>query len=250
MRKLTNVFFALFFIFAASSLYAASQDVVYLKNGTIIRGVIVEEIPNVTIKIETKDGSVFVFQMSEVIKIEKEKEAAAPTAGAEAKNNPEKNLAILINPLGFVQFGPQLDLEVKLIPNLYLIGVFRIHSLGMISHMITDSMKSGYAFGGGLRKFFRNPVTANAFYIGEQEQYGIIYRGNDNYTGTSTYIASAFDAGYRWRLQGFLFSLGILAGIAPALTDTWHYYSDNITHNNPLKTYFFGMLEIEVGFEI
>jgi len=37
-------------------------DVVYLKNGSVITGSIIEQIPNETIKIQTRDGSVFVYQ--------------------------------------------------------------------------------------------------------------------------------------------------------------------------------------------
>ena len=58
-----------------SSLFVSAKDfreVVYLKNGSIIKGIILEQIPNETIKIETSDGSVWVFQMSEVLKITKE----------------------------------------------------------------------------------------------------------------------------------------------------------------------------------
>ena len=47
-------------------------DVVYLKNGSIIKGVIVEQYPNVQIKIQTKDGNTFVFKMDEIEKITKE----------------------------------------------------------------------------------------------------------------------------------------------------------------------------------
>ncbi|MDX2129002.1 MAG: hypothetical protein SFU91_08200 [Chloroherpetonaceae bacterium] len=49
-----------------------SQDVVYLKNGSIIRGSIIELIPEKTITIETIDGSKFIFKMAEVEKITKE----------------------------------------------------------------------------------------------------------------------------------------------------------------------------------
>jgi hypothetical protein len=56
----------------ASAAYAQQyQDVVYLKNGSIIRGVIVEQIPNQSIKIESA-GNVFVFKMDEIEKITKE----------------------------------------------------------------------------------------------------------------------------------------------------------------------------------
>ncbi len=48
------------------------QDVVYLKNGSIIRGMIVEQIPNQSLKIRTNDGNVFVYEMTEVTKITKE----------------------------------------------------------------------------------------------------------------------------------------------------------------------------------
>jgi hypothetical protein len=42
------------------------RDVVYLKNGSVIRGTILEMIPNETIKIETSDGSIFVYKLDEV----------------------------------------------------------------------------------------------------------------------------------------------------------------------------------------
>ena len=48
------------------------QEVVYLKNGSMIRGVVLEQIPNETIKVQTADGSVFVYKMEEVEKITKE----------------------------------------------------------------------------------------------------------------------------------------------------------------------------------
>ena len=46
-----------------------SQDVVYLKNGSIIRGIIVEQVPNKSLKIETSDRSIFVYQIDEIEKI-------------------------------------------------------------------------------------------------------------------------------------------------------------------------------------
>ena len=48
------------------------QDVVYLKNGSIIRGLIIEQIPNVSLKIQTVDGSVFVYKIDEIEKMTKE----------------------------------------------------------------------------------------------------------------------------------------------------------------------------------
>lgn len=61
-------------VFAVVSHASAQQyqDVVYLKNGSIIRGVIIEQIPGDSLKIQTRGGSVFVHRMSEVLKIAKE----------------------------------------------------------------------------------------------------------------------------------------------------------------------------------
>jgi hypothetical protein len=52
--------------------YNNYQDVVYLKNGSVIKGIIIEQTPNVSLKIQTKDGSIFVYQMTEVEKMTKE----------------------------------------------------------------------------------------------------------------------------------------------------------------------------------
>lgn len=49
------------------------QEVVYLKNGSVIRGVILELVPDSSVKIQTQDGNIFVYKMSEVEKITKEK---------------------------------------------------------------------------------------------------------------------------------------------------------------------------------
>jgi hypothetical protein len=48
------------------------QDVVYLKNGSIIKGMIIEQIPNVSIKIQTPDQNIFVYKMDEIEKMTKE----------------------------------------------------------------------------------------------------------------------------------------------------------------------------------
>lgn len=49
-----------------------SFDVVYLKNGSIVKGTIIEQIPNVLIKLQTKDENIFVFKMEEIERIVKE----------------------------------------------------------------------------------------------------------------------------------------------------------------------------------
>ncbi|MCH5306002.1 MAG: hypothetical protein J1E79_05920 [Rikenella sp.] len=48
------------------------QDAVYMKNGSVVRGTIIEQVPGKSLKIETRDGNVFVYKMAEVNKITRE----------------------------------------------------------------------------------------------------------------------------------------------------------------------------------
>lgn len=59
-------------------------DAVYLKDGSIIRGTILEQVPNVSLKIETRDGSVFVLEFSRILKIQKERVSVAQRDGESA----------------------------------------------------------------------------------------------------------------------------------------------------------------------
>ena len=60
------------------------QDVVYLKSGSVIRGVVVEQVPGVSLKVQTSDGNMFVYEMSEVEKMTKE---ASPRQYGRQGNN-------------------------------------------------------------------------------------------------------------------------------------------------------------------
>ena len=61
------------FILITSLVHAQSnfEDVVYLKNGSIIRGIIIEQVPNQSIKIQS-DRNVFFFRLDEIERITKE----------------------------------------------------------------------------------------------------------------------------------------------------------------------------------
>jgi len=68
-----TAFLFLFLMMLSTIIYAQnSRDVVYLKNGSVIKGTIVEIIPGATIKIKTSDGSIFIYPMEDVLRTEKE----------------------------------------------------------------------------------------------------------------------------------------------------------------------------------
>ena len=72
MKKFYFLLASLLLSFTLLSQDIQYEDVVYLKNGSIIRGMIVEQIPNQTLKIKTADRNVFVFEFDQVEKITKE----------------------------------------------------------------------------------------------------------------------------------------------------------------------------------
>lgn len=74
---------ALFFIAAGAFAQNNMEDVMYLKNGNVYRGSIIEQVPGVSYKVQIAGGSIFSVTVSEVEKITKEhpqptQEVAAP----------------------------------------------------------------------------------------------------------------------------------------------------------------------------
>lgn len=64
------------------------QDVVYLKNGSVIRGVIIEQVPNRSIRIQTVDGNVFVYNFEDIQRITKEPRRGSAGASITREKNP------------------------------------------------------------------------------------------------------------------------------------------------------------------
>jgi queuine/archaeosine tRNA-ribosyltransferase len=48
-----------------------SKDILYLKNGSVINGMIIELVPNKSIKIKKTDGDIIVYSFDDIEKIEK-----------------------------------------------------------------------------------------------------------------------------------------------------------------------------------
>jgi len=84
------IYLAAIIILSVTALIAQTKDVVHLKNGSVIKGSILEMIPEKTIKIQTTDGNIFVYNMSEVEKISKEA-VAAPSNESKPMVSPSNN---------------------------------------------------------------------------------------------------------------------------------------------------------------
>ncbi len=55
------------------------EDVIYLKDGSIIRGIIVEHIPNESVRIRIQGGSEMIFKIADILKFTKELPIQQPT---------------------------------------------------------------------------------------------------------------------------------------------------------------------------
>ena len=62
------------FVMTSPAFAQQMEDVVHLKNGGLIRGTIIEQIPGESLKIQTRDGNESVYTMNEIAKISKESE--------------------------------------------------------------------------------------------------------------------------------------------------------------------------------
>ena len=70
--------FVLFIAMMLSASGVAAQhtvETVYLKNGGLVKGEIIEQVPGQSLKVRTKDGNIFVYQMDEVERITKEEKS-------------------------------------------------------------------------------------------------------------------------------------------------------------------------------
>ena len=74
MKKIVPFLAFTFILFIGNNLIAQTnyQEIVYLKNGSIIKGIVLEQIPNVSLKMKTSDGNIFIYEMKDVEKITKE----------------------------------------------------------------------------------------------------------------------------------------------------------------------------------
>lgn len=74
MKKLLLLVIFMTVQFVAMAQNKPLTDVIYLKNGSIIRGVIVEQVPNVSLKMKTADGNIFIFLIPDIEKMTREEE--------------------------------------------------------------------------------------------------------------------------------------------------------------------------------
>ncbi len=246
------------------------KDVLYLKNGSIIKGTITEMNPSTGLKIKTADGSLFVFSMDEVEKMEKEtveetvleKEVAKPSETQSSQptyhsiNYELGKVHLGFQPAGFLQFGPVLELHFRIGDNFVLGPQVRFTSLGLAYHAVTDFEATMVGISAGVSfKHFLNKSQENKFYygFGIEWEYGETEGHDGDWYGNHGGLVFTANAGYRFRFSsGFYINLGAYAGVYQNVWDVWYYYDDDIEHVSEDEdgiARFFGYLEFGIGVE-
>jgi len=139
---LSFIYMLLFVFFAITllpmSTYAQEPtDVVYLKNGDILRGVIVEEIPFESIKMELPGGSTITVKYSDIAKITKER----PSTKREALHEPQTPEPSEILPQQPIYNNETTSSFAK--PSLFLSGTFFIPNNTDIENYVYGGIKGG-----------------------------------------------------------------------------------------------------------
>jgi len=108
MNSLIKICFIILSLFLISSTVHAQkdlEDVVYLENGSIIRGKIIEYNKDGNIKIETLGGSILVYPSTDVVKIKKEPQKNRPTKSRKRPNHIPKEKDIYLSIMGGTMLG-------------------------------------------------------------------------------------------------------------------------------------------------
>lgn len=250
---------------ATFSLYAQSQqnlqDVVYLKNGSIIHGIIIEQVPGKTIKIQTADQNVFVYEMDEIEKLTREPLPESQTGKQTNKTSKTKavpqelkRFSVLVNPLGFLQFGPYIQGEIRFLPNTVFSPHIRFAGMGVLTHAVSDYEDlwvSSMAIGFGIKHFFELQNSSNRVYLGAYFEEGWTQGEASTYDSWELiphhcqYNTFTMNLGYRWRYSKFYLNIGGLGGLA---VETWDGNEDDGAIY-PNDAYLIGMLEVSIGME-
>lgn len=159
---------------------------------------------------------------------------------------------IQINPAGFLQFGPMVQLEIKVAPSVVIFPHVRLAGLGLLSHLAVDYDNldvSSMALGAGVRMLPGSGKHRPYFGIVGEYGWGT---GSDNageyYNAVNyehTYFTIVGNGGFRWRFGSMFIQAGGYAGVVIETSD--RRLDPVIEYGN--DTEFIAMLEFAFGFE-
>ena len=203
--------------FTATSQVFAQQmeDVVYLKNGGIVRGTIIEQIPGESLKIQTRDGNVLVFAMDEIARLSKDFAAdTSPSASVGVEIGTQFGHSYLsangegLTLTGVPTIPPLSSLYVSWFPNEHL-AIGPEFGFGRLSFDDSgDEYSLSLLYLGGRGAFFLPSNAVSGLYLlgngallglygaAEESELGDIRTSSDS----EHIFAAGVGLGYQWRV--------------------------------------------------
>jgi hypothetical protein len=207
-----------------------AMDVVYLKDGNVLRGTIVERqtYPVEGIVLRTADGLDVTIPMDKIQRITKETAGGQDTAAAPGMGEPLiEPYAFEVNLLGFLQFGPFARFHFRVGDGLTVAPHVRVGYAGLLPWVLFDNPDIGV--GTSVLGFFPTGYKDNRIYAGGFAEVSLNMEQN-------IIVTAGGNAGYRFRFPGGRY--WNVGGFAGMFYDTWWE-----------ELYFFGMLELAWGKE-
>ncbi len=251
MKKIIAILFL--FIVTEAIAQQTMKDVVYLKNGSIIRGMIIEQIPNESIKIKTGDGNVILFKMDEIQKITKEDVTPETKTKPEKENTPdESKFGFSIEPKLFFAATEIISGNYNDEPALYYTSTFQCFP----SLMVNAEINRNFYIGIGIQIAPYSTLTAGNFPFTVKNIYDetnqIFYDAKISGTAsdrtTLTYINFPLSLNFKTghsNKPGFYTSFGPYVGALVAAEESSHinaivdyyyngskFYSEKLIENN------------------
>jgi hypothetical protein len=219
-----------------------SRDIVYLKNGIVLKGEIVEQILNTSIKIKTADGNIFVYPMSDIDKITKEGVSVSQVRQVQT-TMADKVCMFSFDPLGFITLGPAIYGEVLIQQTNSNIGFgfyagCRMANLGLATNTIlggNGTMNASFTFPLGVRVYINTRTKADGVFFGPHVEFGQSNFENSRSKGVRAFGA---DVGYKWVYEtGFVLeicdAIGIVQTKSLAYTETMSYGFGSYSYSSP-----------------
>ena len=204
MKKIW-VAFVLIILAVGAAAAQETIDVVYLVDGQVIKGKIIEKetYPEERIKIEAEDGKIYVVKMKDVERIaeqtvERTGESAVLESVEAGEDPPLSPLYFSVNLLGFLQWGPSVAFGFGLAEDLFLVPHLRLDGLGALNWILFPDDTHLYtpALGVTILHFLDiSPLNSNRLYYGG----GLEIEAGGEVPFEET-VANIFgNVGYRWR---------------------------------------------------
>ncbi len=203
---------------AAGLLSAAEQtvDVVYLKDGSVLRGTILERqtYPQEAILLRTRDGLELTIPTDKIQRITKESAGGQESGGASGIGEPLiAPYAFEVNLLGFLQFGPFARFHFRVGDGLTVAPHLRVGYAGLLPWALLGYLTPDVGVGTSVLGFFPAGGGNNRLYAGGFAEVSLNM-------DMDIVVTAGGNAGYRFRFpNGRYWNVG---GFAGGFFDTYY----------------------------